>query len=308
MGRRKKDTGETYEERIARLDRSFELASKNIHRKEVTFDTDNYVVMANNMILHSASNLTLNEVKLLRFFIMQTEKGDKELFQFTVDVPKLAESLEISPKVLYRQLDGMTEHLMKEVITIGSKKDDHWIKFHWVDICEYDKGKLTVKLSDELKPFLIGLRGSFTRYRLSEIVGLNSMYAIRIYEVLNGYMNENNRPHADVSIEVSISIEELRRITDTTDKFERYSSFKTKVIDTALKEINQKSIYHVTVTPYKSNRAVVGYDFLIESQVGYIHRTQDEQKKIVLQNDTDQLEGQKDIFDYQDTDGSFKIY
>ena len=52
------------------------------------------------------------------------------------------------------------------------------------------------------------------------------MYAIKIYEVLNAYMDDNNKPHADVAIEISISIEELRRVTDTTKKFERYSNFK----------------------------------------------------------------------------------
>jgi plasmid replication initiation protein len=195
----------------------------------------------------------------------------------------------------------MTEHLMKEVITIGSAKDDRWIKFHWVDVCEYDNGKLTVKLSDELKPFLIGLRGSFTKYQLSDIIGFNSMYAIRIYEVFSVYINEYN-PHADVSVEISISIEELRRITDTTDKFERYSSFKTKVIDTALKEINAKSKYHVTATPYKDGRAIAGYDFLIESEAGYQIRKQDQQTV------EKQLDGQMNLLDYQDTDGQIRIH
>ena len=308
MGRQKKITNETYEERQARLEHSFELASKEIHRREVTFDTNNYVVMANNMILHSASNLTLNEIKLLRFFIMQTERDDKELFQYTTTISKLAESLDISSKLLYREIDKMTTHLMKEVITIGRKKDDKWIQFHWVDVCQYENGKLTVKLSDELKPFLVGLRGSFTRYHLSEIVGLNSIYAIRIYEILNGYMNDNNKPHADVAIEISISIDELRRITDTTDKLERYSSFKSRVIDTAVKEINQKSIYHVIATPYKNGRAVAGFDFLIESQAGYAHRigNQSDKKKsvgkVVMKKD-----GQMNLMDYQTSDNKFVI-
>lgn len=307
MGRRKKDTGETYEQRTERLQRSFEMATKEIHRREVTFDMDNYVVMANSMILHSASNLTLNEIKLLRFFIMQTEKDDKELFQYTTSVTQLAESLEISKELLYRELEEMTEHLMREVIEIGSRKDDYWIKFHWVDVCEYDAGKLTVKLSDELKPFLIDLRGSFTRYHLSDIIGLNSIYAIRIYEVLNGYMNENNLPHADVAIEISISIEELRRITDTLDKFERYSSFKTKVIDTAIKEINQKSNYHVTATPYKDGRTIAGYDFLIESQVGHSVRMKNQARDIKIQDENENIDGQMNLLDYQTSDNTFMI-
>ena len=307
MGRRKKDTGETYEQRQERFERNLASIEKDIHRREVTFDTNNYVVMAYYMILHSASNLTWNEFKLLRFFIMQTEKDDKELFQYTVNIPKLAETIEISPKVLYREISDMTEHLMKEVIEIGSRKDDHWVMFHWVDVCEYDNGTLTVKLSDELKPFLVGLRGNFSRYRLSDLISFNSIYAGLLYEKINGYLNENNMPHADVAIEISISIEELRRITGTENKFERYSNFKLRVIDTALKEINQKSPYHITATEYKDGRAIAGFDFLIESQAGHTHRTKNQPKEINIRNESDKLDGQMNLMDYQAADNKFYV-
>lgn len=307
MGRRKKDDGLSREERLKRYEENFAAAQKNIYRQEVTFNTNNYVVMANNMILHSASKLNLNELKLLRFIIMQTKQGDKELYQFEVDIKDMAKSLEMSAKTLYRELDTMSTHLMQEVIFIGDRVNDKWKKFHWVDVCEYDNGRITIKISDELKPFLVGLRGNFTRYRLSEILSLNSVYAIRIYEILNGYMNENNLPHADVAIEVSISIEEIRKVTDTTDKFERYSSFKTKVIDTALKEINQKSMYHVTATPYKDGRTIAGYDFLIESQAGYYNRMATNRTDIKIQSAADDLDGQMNLMDYQTSDNKFEI-
>lgn len=306
MGRRKKETNETYEERQKRLFRAFDAASQEIYRKEVTYDTNNYVVMANNMILNSASNLTLNEVKMLRFFIMQTEKNDKELGLISANAQTLSRALEISETNLRRDLPKMSDHLMKEIIEIGDGSKKKWKKFHWVDYCEYDNGIFMLKLADELKPFLVELRGSFTRYRLAEIVNLHSMYAIKIYEVLNAYMDDNNKPHADVAIEISISIEELRRVTDTTKKFERYSNFKLKVIDAALKEINEKSIYHVTATPYKRGKAVVGFDFLIETQTGYSVRIEKE-KNENNENNEIQLEGQMNITDYQDNDGNISL-
>lgn len=280
---------------------------KSVNRKEVTFNTDNYVVMANNMVLHSASNLNLNELKLLRFIIMQTEKGDSDLFEFDVAVKDLCKLLDIKSKDMYKRIDTMTTHLMQEVIRIGDDSKQEWRKFHWVDICEYKKGIITIKLSEQLKPFLIGLRNCFTRYQLSEIISLKSVYAIRIYEIINGYLNENNLPHADVAIEFSISIDEIRRATDTEKKFERYSSFKAKVIDSALKEINEKSKYFVTATPYKRGRAVVGFEFLIESQVGHTVKMQRQKKNIAIQNESEQLEGQMNILDFQDTDGNIKI-
>ena len=306
MGR-KKETGETIEEHLARLDKSFEDAQKSIYRREVTFNTDNYVVMANNMILYSASNLSMNELKLLRFIIMQTQKDDKELYEFAVNVKDLARSIEISEKNLSRDLRKMTKHLLGEVIEIGDSENKRkWKQFQWLSKCEYDEGILHIKIHDELKPFLVGLYGGFTKYRYSEIVPLRSIFAVKIYESLVSYM-KNNLPYANHAVEISISIEELRRVTDTTDKFDRYSSFKLRVIDTAIKEINEKAIYHVTATPYKRGKAVAGFDFLIESQAGYNHRTKMDSESIDIVPDQEQLEGQKTIWDYETTKNHFEI-
>lgn len=291
------------ERKRAEREQALAEVEKNIHRKELTFNTDNYVVMANNMVLHSASNLNLNELKLLRLIIMQTQKDDQELFEFELAVTDLCKLLEIKSKDIYKRLDTMTTHIMQEVIKIGDDSKQEWKKFHWVDICEYKKGMITIKLSDQLKPYLLGLRGCFTRYQLSEIISLKSIYAIRIYEILNGYMNENNLPYADNAVEISVSIEELRKATDTEKKFERYSSFKTYVVDTALKEINEKSKYHVIATPYKRGRAIVGFEFLIESQAGYWSRTAAGQQD----NNVVQIDGQMNLLDYQTGKNEFTI-
>lgn len=292
------------EKQLLERERRLAEVEKNIHRQELTFDTQNYVVMANNMLMHSASNLSLDELKLLRFIIMQTKKGDQELFEFELSAKDFAKLLEINIKTkdIYKRLKTMVKHLMQEVIYIGDESKNQWIMFHWVDVCRYDKGKITIKISDELKPFLVELRGNFSRYQLSEIISFKSAYAIRLYEILNSCMNENNLPYADVAIEVSISVEELRKNTDTVNKFERYSNFKLRVIDTALKEINEKSKYHVTATPYKDGNAIKGFDFLIESQAGYYHRTEGQQNKKEIQ-----LDGQMNLMDYQTSENKFEI-
>lgn len=290
------------EEELKEREKRLAEVEKNIHRQELTFDKENYVVVANNMLMHSASNLSLDELKLLRFIIMQTKKGDKELYEFELSAKDFAKLLEVNIKTndLYKRLHTMVKHLMQEVIYIGDDTKKKWVMFHWVDVCRYDNGKITIKISDELKPFLTDLRGNFTRYQLSEIISFKSTYAIRIYEILNSYLNENNLPHADVAIEISISVDELRKSTDTVNKFARYSSFKSKVIDKAMDEINEKSKYHVTATPYKDGNAVKGFDFLIESQTGYFVRTNGQQevkKEYTQQKESDQQNRQLSMFD-----------
>lgn len=298
MGRRKKEINETYEERQERFNKTYEAVQKNIYRQEVTFDTKNYVVMSNSMIKGIASNLTLTEMKFLRFIIMQTKRNDEELYEFSVSTLDLAQILEIGVDALYKSLDEMTDHIMREVICIDDKDNDQWEKFHWVDVCKYKKGIVTIKISDELKPFLLGLRGCFSRYRLEEIIHLKSMYALRIYENLVACMNEKRRPHADKTCNISISIDELRRITDTTDKYVRFSQFKTKVMDIAIAEINQKTMYHVEATTYThGGKKVRGYDFEIYSQAGweYAKKRKTKTRKIEIVSEEEPINEQLEL-------------
>lgn len=263
---------------------------KDIHRREISLDTRNEVAMANEMVLHCACNLTLDELKILRWIITNTKKNDQEFYEFTLSLKQIATILDINlkTKTLQKQIDKMTTHIMREVIALYNGED--FKKFHWVDICEYRKGKVYIKIADALKPYLLNLRGSFTRYELDEIIKLNSVYAIRIYEILRSFMDDKNLPYADHSNEISISMDVLRKATGTENKFKLNADFKRKVIDIAVNEINRCSKYHVTAEPYKSGRAVAGFDFLIESQAGYVIR---QQAAI-----DEQIEGQMDITDF----------
>lgn len=297
---------ESYEIRQKQYAKNLADFNKATHRKEITFNINNNVSLADNMILYSVSNLKPNEFKLLRFFIMQCEMHDKEIYPYTVDVKQLAEVIGANEKVLYRELKKIAMHLMKEVIYIKGKTEKDYIMYHWVDLCQYQDCKFTMKISDELKPFMLDLKNGFTNYPYFEIMGMHSIYALSLYEMFATHM-KYVKPHADVAIEFSVSIEELRRITNTTNKFERYSNFKAKVIDLALKEINECSNYFVTATPYKDGKTIAGFDFLIESQAGYIHKTKGINKNKKIEVVDDNLEGQMNLMDYQTSDNKFEI-
>ena len=64
----------------------------------------------------------------------------------------------------------------------------------------------------------------------------------------------------------------------------------------------------MTATPYKRGKAIVGFEFLIESQVGHAIKMQKQKRDIKIQNNDDQLDGQMNLLDYQDKDGQIKIY
>lgn len=94
---------------------------------------------------------------------------------------------------------------------------------------------------------------------------LKSKYARDIYEMVRDVAGENLRNNNDVTMSKNIEMDKLRDKTRTKSKYKRLSSFKVKVLDIAIKEINQKTDFHVTVKPYtvKGSKACAGFKFEI---------------------------------------------
>lgn len=284
-----------------------DIIEKEANRREITYDANNSVVISNDFILHSASNLTLNEMKLLELIIMQCKMGDKELYTFSLKAKDFAKLLEIDPHDMRRNLRIMTRHIMQEVLEIENVETGDWLQFHWTDECQYKAGIVTIKISDRLKPYMLELKGHFTKYKLEEILPFKSNHAMKIYRVLLANIDDRKQPHADHHAIVNVSMEVLRIVTSTRDKYPRFNNFNARVLSPAVKEINRVSKYHVIATPYRTGHAVSGIEFLIESQAGYIHRTQNDPRAVKLKTDPDQLDGQMNLMDYQTSDNKFTI-
>lgn len=244
-----------------------ERVFKDMQMRRASTDTDYSVVMANDMV-KGCSELSLNELKLLRTIIMQIKPEDTELYPYMITVKDFQKMLGVSEKYIYRDAQKMCIHLLREVILIGDGNPKHrWKAFQWVSMCEYDSGTFYIKLNDALKPYIIGLQRFYTKFSLSDIVQLNSTYSIRLLELI--YEAMRNAPvYGDKSTEVYIPLDVLRKATNTEKKYTSISNWIRRVIDIPLSEINQKNgKYHFTYRPYKESRKIVGFYFLIESAI-----------------------------------------
>lgn len=244
---------------------SAERAFKDMELRRASTDTDYSVVMANDMI-KGCSELSLNELKLLRTIIMQIKPDDTELYPYMLSVKDFQNMLGVSEKYVYKEAQKMCIHLLKEVIMIGDGNPKHpWKAFQWVSMCEYNSGEFCIRLNDALKPYIIGLQKFYTKFALSDIVRLNSTYAIRLLELI--YEAMKNAPvYADKTTEVYIPVDVIRKATNTEKKYTSISNFIKRVIDIPIQEINKKNEkYYVSYRQYKVSRKIVGFYFLIES-------------------------------------------
>ncbi len=233
--------------------------------KKMCLNVENQVVMSNDLI-KGKSNLSLNELKLLRLTIMQVIAEDKDLMIYQVKIQDLAEILDITSQSIYRDAMDMCKHLLQEIVYVGDGNPKHkWKMFQWCSNCEYDNGIITIRLHDKLKPYLIQLKEHYTQYMLQDILMLKTVYAVRLYELLREEM-KGQKVYADKTATVSLDVETIRKATDTENKYEKMGMFKQRVIDSAISEINEKTCYHVIYEYIKVSRKIIGFKFKIESK------------------------------------------
>lgn len=226
-------------------------------------DTRNYVVQANTLI-GGRQALKLNSAKLIRSAIMQVVFDDTELKPYVITINELANMLNVSPSNVYRDIDEITDDIINNPVYVKSEsgKKIKWIKIPWVTRCEYqsDAG-VALKLNDELKPFLLNLREHYTQYTLDNILAMKSVYAIRIFELLQERIKQRLLPKDGKDIE--LSVDTIRECCDCEDKYNTFSNFKIRVIDVATNEINKVTPYDVSYKYKKTGRSVTGIIFHI---------------------------------------------
>ena len=116
----------------------------------------------------------------------------------------------------------------------------------YVEWTDYND-EVKIEFHREIMPYLINLKKNFTQHALSDIAELNSKYSIILYRWLS--MQYNQYEHYSVKggrraeqVEAyrnpSISIKELRIITDTVNSYKQFTRFNNDVLKTPLDEIN----------------------------------------------------------------------
>ena len=228
---------------------------------DMCLDVSNMVVQSNDFV-NGRQNLSLNAAKLVRSAIMQIKPDSAELEPYQVTTPELAELFGVDKSNLYKTLENVTSEIMGKYIKI-SDNSGKWVKFHWVECCSYDGKVVKIQLYKKLKPYLLALKERYTQYELQYILAMKSVYAIRLYEILQSkIIGEVPRPKG---ADVKLTVEEIREKLGIEDnKYKQVGGIKSKVLDVAINEINRVSLYRVTYKDIKKGRFVVGFKFHVK--------------------------------------------
>jgi plasmid replication initiation protein len=158
----------------------------------------------------------------------------------------------------YRDLKKATEKLYERSVVIDDPEPDNpsisQRKTRWISSIDYlpGEGKLVLSFSRGMIPYLSQLSKEFTQYKLKHVARFESVYSIRLYELLVQWNTVGER---------EIEVEWLKRQFQVADKYDRVVDLKKRVIDPAVDEINKHSNFWVKYDQRKSGRTITHFKF-----------------------------------------------
>ena len=276
------------------------IPEKQENKKQVLTlnDLEKRKVVEHNSLITSIAKMQKTALKMFELAVscIDTENlpenntvylSKKELFSF----------FEVSSSSKHSQFKEAIEFMQKQAyFKIKSNKAlgieyESIVPIPYVKWNDYND-EVTIQFSEHIMPYLINLKAEFTQYKISELQKLNSKYSIILYRWLA--MNYNQYEHYSVKggrraeqVETyrnpSITVKELREITDTIKDYQKMSHFTTWVLEKPLEEINAHTSFNVTYEKVKKGRSIDSIVFHIT-------------KKPVARNDFYKLEEQDPIY------------
>ena len=224
-------------------------------------NSNQLTVVKSNKVVEASYMLTLAEQRVLLACIAQIDSKLTltENYRFEITASGVADLAGLeSLSSAYRDLKKSAYKLYERSVIIDDPDPDNpqitQRKTRWISSIDYvpGEGKLVLSFSVGIIPYLSQLSREFTQYKLKHVARFESVYSIRLYELLIQWSSIGER---------EIEVEWLKRQFQVEAKYDRVVDLKKRVIDSAVKEINEHSNLWVTYGQRKSGRQITHFQF-----------------------------------------------
>ncbi len=193
------------------------------------------IVVQHNNLIEARYILTTLEQRFILSLVSRINKNDREFCDYKITLKELSELMGIEITNMYLEIGRLADRLMSRVMTI--KTPHGWKKLQWLSCCEYDSKNAVVICSfhPKLKSFLLHLKEQFTLYKLNVITQFQSIYSVRIYQLLKQYKKIGYR---------EFRVDELKEILGLKKmQYAAFKDFRRWVLNQAKKEFEKKDKY-----------------------------------------------------------------
>ncbi|MFK4844138.1 RepB family plasmid replication initiator protein [Lactococcus petauri] len=248
-------------------------------------------VVEHNSLITSIAKMDKTPLKMFELAVscIDTEEPPKD---HTVYLSKeeLFAFFKVSDNDKHSRFKEAVEKMQKQAFFKIKEKKDKGFEFENIVPIPYVKwtdyhDEVTIRFSPEIMPYLINLKKNFTQHALSDISELNSKHSIILYRWLSmnynqyeHYSNKGGRREEQVEEyrNPTISIRELREMTDTVNEYKRFDSLEAWILKKPLEEINAHTSFNVSYDKVKKGRSIDSIVFHITKK----HRADDNSYKL----------------------------
>ena len=189
---------------------------------------DNPLAVQSNALINARYEMTMLQKKLLLMLISKIRREDDDFKVYKIRVKDFKGTAGLSSTQIYSKLKKATEGLMSIVFKI--KKETGELQISILSSAEYFKGRGLMELcfDPKLKPYLLQLKEQFTQIPIKQVMTLKSVYAIRLFEMLQQYKSTGF---------FITKVDALRYKLGLEKKYKSYNLFKKNVIIQAQREL-----------------------------------------------------------------------
>lgn len=215
-----------------------------------------HVYKRDNMIQKGRHNLSLQEQRCVLYAISKIRPDDSVFKEYTLELSEFFKICGLGEK-RYTELKAILKKLSDKSwwIEIDDKGAESLVRWFSTLVIHKKSGKVVIKFHEHMMPYLLKLveQGEFyTHYELKYILPMKSQYAIRLYELLKSYQKNN--------YSWFFEIDELKKRLNC-EKYVDFAQFKRRVIEPAVKEINEFTDIKIDWDTEKEGRKVTRVNF-----------------------------------------------
>ena len=224
------------------------------------------LVVKTNRLNQAFQVLTLAELHIVQLAIVDARETGTGLNTDTplrIDARRYAEVFNTTRQNAYQRMKEAEETLFNRRFSFYDESGK-LIKSRWIQQVRYldDEGAIELVLTLAVVQGISridGVKEFFTQYLLSQTSQLNSVYSARLYELLVQWRSAGKVPMIEL-----VSFREQLGIG--VNEYQRIDHFKARVLDSAVKEINEKTDIKVDYEQYKKGRSISGFSFKVKSK------------------------------------------
>lgn len=221
------------------------------------------LIVKDNALINASYNLEVTEQRLILLSIIrarETGQGISSDSKLEIHASDYASRFDVTKEAAYNALKNAVNNLFERKFSFKEiHKDTNKeivVKSRWVSRIAYvdDLATLEVTFAPDVVPLITRLEKHFTSYQLKQVAQLTSKYAIRLYEFLIAWREVGKTP--------VISLSEFReKLGLDINEYQKMVNFKSRVLEPAIKQINELTDIHVKYEQYKTGRSISGLSF-----------------------------------------------